>query len=121
MSKDLLQMTAGILIGVVFWVYGYLEHKRRPAQSPIYHQTFQSPRWLFRLSGKPRDDGQLEIGGVIFQVTGVLLPAVSFVMVVLGVGFRDRAIVVTLILPVLAVVTSACARLLLDRVRRWSA
>jgi hypothetical protein len=117
-NRDVIQIIVGVLIGSAFWVYGYLEHKKKQACSLIYHQVFKAPRWLFRLSGEPTNDSQLEVGGVIFQVMGFLLPTVSCAMVVLGVEFHARAIVITLVLPIITITTSVCARLLLSLARR---
>lgn len=72
MGKDLMQYSLFICWAVVMWFYGRLWHqtKNNRPRVPVY--LVCAPDWLIWLCGKPRSDGRLELGAIVFQLAMIL-------------------------------------------------
>jgi hypothetical protein len=116
-SDSLRHIIGAALIGLPLWAYGYLWHNEQRPPGPSTHQMFRAPRWLVRLSGRPRPDNQLEVGAVALQVAGLFLFIAPSIMVILGIDSRTRIIVLVLV-SLSLMVAGLCIRVLLAIARR---
>ena len=111
MWNDLIQYIVLILWGIGMWFWGRFWHETEAIRYPMLVYYVDAPEWLIFLCGRPRQDGKLELAGIVFQIAMLLDLLLIPMFWVFSVPLRKRGYIFMAVFSI-AVILAAIIRMI---------
>ena len=102
MTRDFWQLLGFLGVGLVFWIGGYMNQRDGTPRSVV----FRPPAFVAWLCGNPRRDGRIDLGDGGTQLLGLIWLIVGPLLMLIGVEFSWRPLIVLFIFSVATILWS---------------